>query len=61
MRGVDKIIKENFASVLICIHGRALRVMLSKIINNDLSKMDKYVHSNTECMYWNMIREIYNY
>ena len=21
--------------------------MLSKIINNDLSKMDKYVHSNT--------------
>ena len=47
MRGVDKIIKENFASVLICIHGRALRVMLSKIINNDLSKMDKYVHSNT--------------
>ena len=47
MRGVDKIIKENLDSVLICIHGRALRVLLSKIIDNDLTKMDKYVHSNT--------------
>ena len=47
MRGVEMIVKENFASVLICIHGRALRVILSKIIDNDLSKMDKYVHSNT--------------
>ena len=47
MRGFDKIIKENLNSVLICIHGRALRVMLSKIIDNDLTKMDRYVHSNT--------------
>mgnify|MGYP001246783904 CR=1 FL=1 len=47
MRGFDKVIKENFDNVLICIHGRALRVMLSKIIDNDLSKMDKYVHCNT--------------
>ena len=47
IRGIDKIVKENYASVLICIHGRALRVLLSKIIDNDLTKMDKYLHSNT--------------
>ena len=30
-----------------CSHGRALRILLSKIIDNDLTKMDRYIHSNT--------------
>ena len=47
MIGLDKIVNDNFDSVLLCIHGRALRVLLSKIIDNDLTMMDKYVHSNT--------------
>ena len=47
VRGFDKIIKENHENVLLCIHGRALRILLSKIIDNDLTKMDKYTHSNT--------------
>ena len=46
-RGFDKIIKESYENVLLCIHGRALRILLSKIIDNDLTKMDKYTHSNT--------------
>ena len=47
MTGVEKIIKENYDNVLICTHGRALRILLSKLIDNDLTKMDYYNHSNT--------------
>ena len=47
VKGFDKIIKEKHENVLLCIHGRALRILLSKIINKDLTKMDKYTHSNT--------------
>ena len=47
MIGLKKIVNDNFDNVHLCIHGRALRVLLSKIIDNDLTMMDKYVHSNT--------------
>ena len=47
MIGLKKIVNDNFDNVLLCIHGRALRFLLSKIIDNDLTMMDKYVHSNT--------------
>ena len=43
----NHVISEGFSTVLLCIHGRALRILLSKIIDNDLTRMDKYVHSNT--------------
>ena len=45
--GFNKIISENLNNVLLCIHGRAMRILLSKIIDDDLTKMDKYIHSNT--------------
>ena len=47
VKGFDKVIKKNHENVLLCIHGRALRILLSKIIDKDLTKMDKYTHSNT--------------
>jgi broad specificity phosphatase PhoE len=47
VRGFDKVLDDDHDTVLLCIHGRALRILLSKIIDNDLTKMDKYVHSNT--------------
>ncbi len=47
VKGFDKVLKDNNDIVLLCIHGRALRILLSKIIDNDLTKMDKYIHSNT--------------
>ena len=50
-KGFDKIIKEKHENVLLCIHGRALRILLSKIIDKDLTKMDKYTHSNTCLLY----------
>ena len=47
VKGFNKILDDDYDTVLLCIHGRALRILLSKIIDNDLTKMDKYVHSNT--------------
>ena len=47
IKGFNKVLDDDHDTVLLCIHGRALRILLSKIIDNDLTKMDKYVHSNT--------------
>lgn len=47
VKGFNKVLEDNHDIVLLCIHGRALRILLSKIIDNDLTKMDKYIHSNT--------------
>ena len=60
MMGFERIIKENFSKVLICIHGRALRIILSKLIDNDLRKMDKYNHSNTGLYILNYNKEIFS-
>ncbi len=49
-KGILHIINENFNKILICIHGRALRVLLSLILDKDLTRMDNYLHSNT-CLY----------
>ena len=47
VKGFNKVLDDDHDTVLLCIHGRALRILLSKIIDNDLTKMDKYVHSKT--------------
>ena len=47
LNGFNKVLEDNHDIVLMCIHGRALRILLSKIIDNDLTKMDRYIHSNT--------------
>ena len=47
VKGFNKVLDDDHDTVLLCIHGRALRILLSKIIDNDLTKMDRYVHSNT--------------
>ena len=46
-KGFNHIISHDLKRVLLCIHGRALRILLSKVLDNDLTKMDKYKHSNT--------------
>ena len=50
VKGFRYIISQNLERVLLCIHGRALRILLSEILDKDLTKMDKYPHSNT-CLY----------
>ena len=47
VKGFNKVLEDNHDTILMCIHGSALRILLSKLIDNDLTKMDKYVHSNT--------------
>ena len=47
VKGFNKVLEDNHDTVLLCIHGRALKILLSKIIDNDLTKMDRYIHSNT--------------
>ncbi len=36
--------------ILICMHGRAIRILLSTLIHQDLSKMDTFKHENL-CLY----------
>jgi len=36
--------------VLICMHGRAMRILLSQLLNTSLKDMDQYEHSNL-CLY----------
>jgi 2,3-bisphosphoglycerate-dependent phosphoglycerate mutase len=38
--------KKQEKIILIAMHGRALKILLSKIVHNDLSKMDSFEHSN---------------
>lgn len=43
------------ANVLICMHGRAMRIILSQLLNTPLVEMDQYEHTNL-CLYmveWN--------
>ena len=47
VKGFNKVLEDNHDTILMCIHGSALRILLSTLIDNDLTKMDKYVHSNT--------------
>jgi len=42
--------QENEETVLICMHGRAMRVLLCQILNYPLQCMDEFEHSNL-CLY----------
>jgi len=37
-------------TILVCMHGRAMRILLCLLTNTPLSKMDQFSHSNT-CLY----------
>ncbi len=42
-------LKKDFFNhnILLCSHGRQLRIILSSLIDQDLKQMEKYAHSNT--------------
>ena len=42
--------QEDESTVLICMHGRAMRIFLSLLLDTDLHLMDQYKHSNV-CLY----------
>jgi len=61
--GMEKIMdKSQEKTVLICCHGRAIRILLCILLNRPLSEMEQFLHSNL-CLYvvewdgknWNII------
>ncbi len=48
--GIDKILAGPGETVLVCMHGRAMRIFLSLILNHDLRNMDQFEHHNL-CLY----------
>ena len=52
---IDQIKSNGGKNILICMHGRAMRIFLSQLLDTPLQKMDQYEHSNL-CLYvleWN--------
>lgn len=43
---IQKILSEPVLNALICMHGRAMRLMLCELLEQPLSKMDTFPHSN---------------
>lgn len=49
-KGIDIILNGPGEIILVCMHGRAMRIFLSLILNYDLRHMDQFEHSNL-CLY----------
>ncbi|MEN2282748.1 histidine phosphatase family protein [Algoriphagus sp. SE2] len=50
IKGIEKIINGPGETILVCMHGRAMRIFLSLIMKHDLKHMDNYEHQNL-CLY----------
>lgn len=50
-RGIDLILRGPGEVILVCMHGRAMRIFLSLILKTDLKDMDQYEHTNL-CLYF---------
>ena len=54
-KAIDLILKQDYENILVGMHGRAMRILLSQLLNTPISEMDQYEHSNM-CLYlieWN--------
>lgn len=49
-RAIHQIIHVQGTTILVCMHGRAMRIFLSLICNTPLKDMDQYEHGNL-CLY----------
>ncbi len=49
-KGIETILTGPGETILVCMHGRAMRIFLSLIFNYDLRYMDAFEHSNL-CLY----------
>ncbi|WP_373397743.1 histidine phosphatase family protein [Algoriphagus halophilus] len=50
IKGIERIIADPGENVLVCMHGRAMRIFLSLILKEDLKNMDQFEHQNL-CLY----------
>ncbi|AMQ56565.1 histidine phosphatase family protein [Algoriphagus sanaruensis] len=49
-RGISKLLQGPGETLLVCMHGRAMRIFLSLILEKDLKDMDQFEHHNL-CLY----------
>lgn len=49
-KGIEKILTGPGETILVCMHGRAMRIFLSLILNYDMRLMDQFEHNNL-CLY----------
>lgn len=49
-KGIETILSGSGETILVCMHGRAMRIFLSLILETDLRQMDIYEHQNL-CLY----------
>jgi phosphoserine phosphatase len=49
-RGIDIILNSPGENILVCMHGRAMRIFLSLLLNYDMRYMDQFEHNNL-CLY----------
>lgn len=49
-RGIEIILNGPGETILVCMHGRAMRIFLSLLLNTELRDMDQYEHNNL-CLY----------
>jgi probable phosphoglycerate mutase len=47
---IDKINKEEGQNILICMHGRAIRILLCQLLHYPMKSMDMFEHGNV-CLY----------
>ena len=43
---IERILSSSEELILVCMHGRAIRILLCKLLNLPLSKMDSFGHAN---------------
>lgn len=48
-RGIEHVLKQDSQTILICMHGRAMRILLCILFNYDLRYMDLFEHQNLCC------------
>lgn len=47
---IKELVQTDYSKILICMHGRAMRIFLSTLLNKSLQKMDEFPHQNV-CLY----------
>ncbi len=47
---ISQVKEDDFETALVCMHGRAMRILLSQLLNQSLAEMHNFKHHNT-CLY----------
>jgi broad specificity phosphatase PhoE len=47
---IQEILNSNYETILMCMHGRAIRILLSLVTKTSLAEMDQFEHGNL-CLY----------